>query len=189
MKKILLSFILLISFNSFLFAKTCEGNFLSRTSNQGSNCGSEKVHPNYGTWVNYPQTWSCIFVKSVSGISVSNTVECPNSIPHGKENEELALLTPDGTKCVLKDGVVLCDSIPENGFLDDDLKPGCNSGYSLTGIGISLPACMPNPPNGTYDDNDDLVCNAGFYNNGGTCSPSNVGNIEHPDPNVNVDET
>jgi hypothetical protein len=73
----------------------------------------------------------------------------------------------------------------ENGYFDDQGNMGCNDNFSLTGVGNGIPACMPNPPNGTYDDNDDLVCNQGYFNDNGSCSPTNDGN--NTDPNANPD--
>ncbi len=175
MKKLLFLLITIFSFNSSLFADTCDAgtypvyNWTSTVSlTNYTKTGTYRVGPNLARVAvvggGYQGRTLYYYTKSVYYNCVA--LDTP---PTSSDYQE----TANNETCSVINGQLVC--IENGNYQNGELS--CNNGFSKVGEAIGVRQCLPNPENGTYDDNSDLICNAGYYNNNGTCvlDPSYTG--------------
>jgi hypothetical protein len=157
MKKILL---LLILISSFAFSETCY--YGSVASYTGATAYLKQRDPHYvGHSVSSSNVWT-YYVWQRNSYTCGTTPPASNNCING------TFTNGQGIVYNCENGQVYLENStynPETG------ETSCNSGYSMTGTSLGIPACMPNPENGTWDDDDNIQCNQHYHKNedGSSC--------------------
>jgi hypothetical protein len=173
MKKILIFLFLVYSYS---FSDTCY--YGSVASYTGATAYLKQSDPHYvGHSVSSSNVWTYYVWQR-------NSYTCGTTPPPSSNCINGTFTNGQGIVYNCENGQVYLENStynPETG------ETSCNSGYSMTGTSLGIPACMPNPENGTWDDNDDLVCNEGYAknNDNNTCELSSGNNTGGVDTNPN----
>jgi hypothetical protein len=151
MKKILL---LLILISSFAFSETCY--YGSVAGYTGATAYLKQRDPHYvGHSVSSSNVWT-YYVWHRNSYTCGTTPPASNNCING------TFTNGQGIVYNCENGQVYLENStynPETG------ETSCNSGYSMTGASLGIPACMPNPENGTWDDDDNIQCNQHYHKN------------------------